>query len=194
MLETAVSDDLEALNFKFFFPRRQPWWRLVNYMFSNQHDQQSFPSYATGDSDSDSSASNRDGNYKRRKRRKQSPKQKAIKPTSPMAPQDKEESRKVISLNRGPEGDNYVRFDTETTKSEELVLTKHMVNYLGTLGKLWLALEEVGLRKSDTQLDLFACLKLVEHAITLLGQANVTICCIPEDWEFYPPYNRNEKG
>jgi hypothetical protein len=48
-------------------------------------------------------------------------------------------------------------------------------NVVGPLGKLWLALEEVGTRKSDTQLDLYACLKLVEQSITLIGQANVSL-------------------
>ena len=30
MSEKAVSDDLEALNLKYFLARRQPWWRLVS--------------------------------------------------------------------------------------------------------------------------------------------------------------------
>jgi hypothetical protein len=44
MSEKAVSDDLEALIFKFFLACRQPWWRLV---LSNYNNQLFFPSYAT---------------------------------------------------------------------------------------------------------------------------------------------------
>ena len=46
---------------------------------------------------------------------------------------------------------------------------------MGPLGSLWLTLEEVRTGKSDANVDLFECLKLVEQSITLIGQAKVSL-------------------
>lgn len=43
----------------------------------------------------------------------------------------------------------------------------YLVEMLVTIGKSY--------GKSDTQLELFACLNLVEQAITLLGQADINL-------------------
>ena len=51
----------------------------------------------------------------------------------------------------------------------------HISNIMGPLGKLWLTLEEVRTGKTDTSLDLFERLKLVEQSITLMGQAKVSL-------------------
>ena len=48
-------------------------------------------------------------------------------------------------------------------------------NIMGPLGSLWLTLEEVRTGKSDANVDLFECLKLVEQSITLIGQAKVSL-------------------
>ena len=46
---------------------------------------------------------------------------------------------------------------------------------MGPHGSLWLTLEEVRTGKSDANVDLFECLKLVEQSITLIGQAKVSL-------------------
>lgn len=48
-------------------------------------------------------------------------------------------------------------------------------NVMGPLGRFWLNLENVRPGDSDDGLDLFVCLKLVDHSVTLLGQANVSL-------------------
>lgn len=85
-------------------------------------------SWSSSDSsDSGKSASSKDSDYKRRKKRKSSPKREAT-PTS-AATVNAQAARKDTSTDPGPEGDVYVRFDTDSTACETLVLLEDMVKY-----------------------------------------------------------------
>ncbi|CAB4026613.1 Hypothetical predicted protein [Paramuricea clavata] len=89
---------------------------------SSKSSSSSSSSSSSDNSDSDKSASSKDGDYKRRKKRKSSPERKATPKT--------QATRRDTSPDPGSDVDVYVRFDTDNTTSEKLVLPKDMVKYL----------------------------------------------------------------
>ncbi|CAB3996760.1 Hypothetical predicted protein [Paramuricea clavata] len=89
---------------------------------SSKSSSSSSSSSSSDNSDSDESASSKDGDYKRRKKRKSSPERKATPKT--------QATRRDTSPDPGSDVDVYVRFDTDNTTCEKLVLPKDMVKYL----------------------------------------------------------------